>query len=98
MGYSTAYGLAESLDLTKAISVHFQSNCYPPVPQFMVSSAKQAVIAVADGDLYRSIDLPDFVSFRDEKTVSATVMVEILRLNAFVSALMDSRGDEPEDD
>ena len=92
MGYSTAYGFAESTDLRQGISIHFSSNCYPPVPQSMVETARSAIIAVADGDIDREIDLPSGVSWRDQSTVPAHEAVNGLHLEAFVSYLIDGRG------
>ena len=87
MGINFATDLAsgnfeQSLD--RQISIHFSSNCYPPVPQFMVQVAIDAIQAVNDEDFDRQIDLPAGVSFRDSKTVKAYEAVDALYLNAWV--------------
>ena len=47
MGRNFASDLTEtSLTLEQQIAIHFSSNCYPPVPQFMVSVAVEAINAV----------------------------------------------------
>ena len=87
MGINFATDLAsgdfvQSID--RQISIHFSSNCYPPVPQFMVQVAIDAIDAINEGDLDRQIDLPAGVSFRDSKTVSASDVVDQLRLDAWI--------------
>ena len=87
MGSNFAHDLAsgEFIDsLDRQISIHFSSNCYPPVPQFMVQVAIDAIDAVNEGDYDRQIDLPAGVSFRDSKTVSASDVVDQLRLDAWI--------------
>jgi hypothetical protein len=87
MGINFATDLAsgdfvDSID--RQISIHFSSNCYPPVPQFMVQVAIDAIDAINEGDLDRQIDLPAGVSFKDSKTVSASDVVDQLRLDAWI--------------
>ena len=87
MGSNFAHDLAsgEFIDsLDRQISIHFSSNCYPPVPQFMVQVAIDAIDAVNEGDYDRKIDLPAGVSFRNSKTVSASDVVDQLRLDAWI--------------
>jgi hypothetical protein len=87
MGSNFAHDLAsgdlvDSID--RQISIHFASNCYPPVPQFMVAVALSAINAMNEGAFDEQIDLPDGVQFRDSKTVSARDAVDQLRLDAWV--------------
>ena len=86
MGYSTAYSLATDahLSLEDAISIHFSSNCYPPIPQFMVQSAIAAVVAVSAGDYDEVIELPHGVTYRDSQFVDAATFVDAHRLDAFI--------------
>jgi len=88
MGYSTAYGLASSTDMKSAISLHFQTNCYPPVPQYMVEPAEKAVEAVAEDNETLLIDLPKGVLWKGRSTAPAHAVVDDLRLDGFVSYLV----------
>ena len=87
MGINFATDLAsgdfeQSLD--RQISIHFSSNCYPPVPQFMVQVAIDAIDAVNDQDYGRVIDLPNGVQFRNASWVTASQVIDALRLDAWV--------------
>ena len=86
MGNSTAYSLATDagLSLEDAISIHFSSNCYPPIPQFMVQSAVAAVVAVSAGDYDEVIELPHGVTYKDSPYVDAGTFVDAHRLDAFI--------------
>jgi len=71
-------------NIEQQISIHFSSNCYPPVPQFMVPVAIKAIDAFYDEDYDLMIDLPEGVEFRNSKTVSASNVIDALRLDAWV--------------
>lgn len=96
MGYLNAYGTIDALDgdLRQAVSLHFQSNCYPPVPQFMVDVALEAIHSVAVGDHVAPIELPNEVTFRGHTTVSAMEAVESLCLDAFVDWIINNEEEE----
>jgi len=79
-----AYGELD-LSIEDQVRLHFTQNCYPPIPLFMVDVAMQAIIACCEEDYFEMIELPDGVSFRNgEKEVSASQIIESLRLDAFV--------------
>ena len=86
MGRNFATDLAQSqeMSLENQISIHFSSNCYPPVPQFMVDVAVQAITACNSEEPEQLIDLPAGVEFRNEKQVKAYELVDSLRLEAWV--------------
>jgi hypothetical protein len=87
MGINFATDLASGdfVDSTdRQISIHFSSNCYPPIPQFMLPVAIEAIQAVNEGDFDREIALPDNVQFRNSITVKACEAVDALYLNAWV--------------
>ena len=85
MGYATALGIAETnLSLEAKVSWHFSSNCYPPVPQYMVPLAVQAIEHARGGDWDAVLDCPEGVTFRDGTTVSVEHVVDTLHLGAFV--------------
>ena len=96
MGYATAIGLTDTdLTLSDQISIHFSSNCYPPIPQIMIPVAVEAIDAYYDEDYAKVIKLPEGVQFRNgEDWVSASQAIESLRLDAW---LVDDYEEEEED-
>lgn len=91
MGYSTALSYAEavregSIDLDAALSAHFTSNCFPPIPAVQIVPARTAIEAVNDGEPDRLIDLPEGVEHVQYGTqVPAWVFIDSLRLDAFLA-------------
>lgn len=71
--------------LDQQLAIHFSSNCYPPVPQFMVEPAIKAINAINEGDYDLEIDLPSGVLFRGAQSVSASNIVDSLRLDAWIN-------------
>jgi hypothetical protein len=89
MGYSTALDLATQENLNQAVSMHFASNCYPPIPQIWVEQAVVAIYDVASDDGDNLIDLPTGVTTRNGETqAKAGFIVNSLRLEAFVDAMV----------
>ena len=85
MGRNFASDLTEtSLTLRDQLRIHFSSNCYPPVPQFMVSVAVEAINAYNEYDGGKVITLPAGVTFRNSKEVTAFETIEALRLEAWL--------------
>ena len=86
MGRAFVEGIKEldELELEDWVSMHFQSNCYPPIPQFMVQSAVAAIVACNKGDYNEVIELPMGVTYRDSEFVDAWTFVEQHRLEGFV--------------
>ncbi len=100
MGYLTALDTIDQLgpeELSRAVSLHFSSNCYPPVPQYMVDVAVEAIEHCAHEDSEFTIELPEGVSYQGKEKVKAYEIVEGLYLEAFVAYLVDYRED-PYDD
>jgi hypothetical protein len=84
MGMMTAMGLQElGLPLKEQLSMHFSSNCYPPIPQQMIPTAIEAIDAYWDDDLSRMIPLPEGVSFRGSSEVAAHDVINSYRLDAW---------------
>lgn len=81
----TAIDLAGmDLSLEDQISIHFSSNCYPPIPKIMIPVAVEAIDAYWEEDYSRMIPLPEGVEFRTGATsVSASQAIESLRLDAW---------------
>ena len=85
MGKNFADELATNTTLTleNQIAIHFSSNCYPPIPQFMVAVAIEAINAYNEYDGSRIITLPAGVTFRDSKEVTAFEAIDNLRLDSW---------------
>jgi hypothetical protein len=84
MGLSTAIGLTDTdLTLEQQLSIHFSSNCYPPIPQQMIPTAIEAIDAYWEMDYNKMIPLPEGVSFRGQTEVSAANVIESYRLDAW---------------
>ena len=85
MGRATAMDLAESnVSLEQQLTIHFSSNCYPPIPQQMIPTAKMAIFHFWEEDYDAMIQLPEGVSFRGSNEVSARNVIESYRLDAWV--------------
>jgi len=86
MGRMFVEGLKDmtDLELEDWVSLHFQSNCYPPIPQIMVQSAVAAIVACNKGDYNEVIELPMGVTYRDSQFCDAWTFVEQHRLEGFV--------------
>jgi hypothetical protein len=85
MGMMTAMDLAGSeISLEQQLSIHFSSNCYPPIPQVMIPTAIAAIDAFWEEDYNKMIPLPEGVSFRGQTEVSASNVVESYRLDAWL--------------
>lgn len=87
MGYLHATELATetSLSLEAQLHIHFSSNCYPPVPSFMIPVAIEAIKACKEEQYDLEIELPQGVTFRNSTTVTAINAVDNLRLEAWTS-------------
>jgi hypothetical protein len=92
MGMMTALDLQEQgLSLEQQLSIHFSSNCYPPIPQGMIPTAIAAIDACWEEDYNKMIPLPEGVSFRGQSEVSASNVIQSYRLDAW---LVDDYEDE----
>lgn len=87
MGYLSALAITGSeTTLEQQVSWHFSSNCYPPVPQYMVPFAVEAIERAISDDWDSHIDCPEGVSWRGQTSVAVYNIIENLHLNAFVDA------------
>jgi hypothetical protein len=86
MGTNFANELSNETSLTLAnqISIHFSTNCYPPVPQFMVEVAVEAIHACNEQQPKLVLELPNGVTFRGDSSVLAYQVIDQLRLEAWV--------------
>jgi len=71
-------------NLDQQLSIHFQHNCYPPIPLIMINVAIDAINAVNAGDHGYEILLPDEISFKGSHIVHAINAVDALRLHAWI--------------
>jgi hypothetical protein len=99
MGYATAVGLTDTdLSLEDQISIHFSSNCYPPIPQIMIPVAVAAIDAYYEEEFAKVIKLPEGVQFRNgEDWVFASQAIESLRLDAWLSEIYHTDEDEEDE-
>jgi hypothetical protein len=72
------------IDLEQQLAIHFSTNCYPPIPDFMIAVAKEAIKAVNNEQYDLEIELPAGVQFRNSTTVTAINAVDGLFLNAWI--------------
>jgi hypothetical protein len=99
MGYATAVGLTDTdLTLSDQISIHFSSNCYPPIPKVMIPVAVAAIDAYYEEDYARVIKLPEGVEFRNgEDWVFASQAIESLKLDAWLQEIYHTDEDEEDE-
>ena len=103
MGRIGTIGMAEAvgdmaINLEAAVSWQLQSNHYPPVPQTMVGSCCEAIMAVADDEAENDIDLPDGITYRNDAFAPAWAIVEAHHLGPFVDMVMEEWTDDDEGD
>jgi hypothetical protein len=84
MGYNTALDLSEELDLEMALSIHLQSNHYPPVPLSMVEPCIEAIDAYYDESYDRLIVMPEGVLYKGLTFAPASAIVEQHHLEWFI--------------
>ena len=89
MGNNFATELADNdlfpeLDLEMAISIHLQSNHYPPVPLSMVEPCIEAIDAYYEEDFDRAIEMPEGVSYRGQTHAPAWAIVQQHHLEAWL--------------
>lgn len=87
MGTLAASEMAEYTTLRVALSWHLQSNHYPPVPQSMVPVCLSAIDAINEGEFYRSIDLPEGISWRGQSDAPAWAIVDGHHLEPFIDSI-----------
>jgi len=81
--YADDLSSMNSLTLETQIGIHFSSNCYPPIPQIMVSVAVEAINNYNDENGNAIISLPAGVQFRNANTISSFDAIKTLRLNSW---------------
>ena len=87
MGAQTALSLQDeelNFTLEQQISLHFQVNCYPPIPQQMVDTAVEAIDTINNGEGHLSIKLPEGVTFRGSNWANCYDIAESYRLGMWI--------------
>lgn len=79
MGNLSAIALTDEelgYTLEQQISLHFQTNCYPPIPQQMIPTAIEALDNANSGDWQKMIRLPEGVTFRGYDEVATYNVID----------------------
>ena len=87
MGALSALALQDEelgMTLEQQISLHFQMNCYPPIPQMMVDTAVEAIDTVNEGLGHLSIKLPEGVTYKGSTWANSWDIVESYRLGMWI--------------
>ena len=87
MGALSAIALQDeelNLSLEAQVSLHFSTNCYPPIPQQMLPTAIEALDLVNEGYGINPINLPEGVSFKGRTYATGYEIVDSYRLDAWV--------------
>jgi hypothetical protein len=89
MGNNFATELADNdlfpeLDLEMAISIHLQSNHYPPVPLSMVEPCIEAIDAYYEDNYDKMIEMPEGVSYKGNTHAPAWAIIEQHHLDAWL--------------
>ena len=87
MGNLSALALQEDelgYTLEQQLSLHFQTNCYPPIPQQMIPTAIEALDNANEGNWNKMIRLPEGVTFRGYPIIKTADVVESYRLGMWI--------------
>jgi hypothetical protein len=89
MGNNFATELADKdlfpeLDLEMAISIHLQSNHYPPVPLSMVEPCIQAIDFAYEDKWDETIEMPDGITYKGETCAPVWAIIEQHHLHAWL--------------
>ena len=76
-------------DLDQQLSVHFQSNCYPPVPLIMIDTAIEAINHYNAGWFNELISLPDGITYQGRDSARAYKIIENFHLDAWIDNEVD---------
>ena len=87
MGNLSALALQDeelNYTLEQQLSLHFQTNCYPPIPQQMIPTAIEALDNANEGNWNKMIRLPEGVTFRGYPIIKTSDVVESYRLGMWI--------------
>jgi len=87
MGRVFADGLNEvDMSLADQLRIHLTANHYPPVPTTMILACIKAIDAGNEGEWDRQIELPEGVSWRGNRTASASAIIEAHHLDTWLNS------------
>jgi hypothetical protein len=92
MGSNYAHDLASGEfvpELDKQLTIHFRSNCYPPVPLVMVDVAIEAINHCNAGYFNEILSLPDGITYQGKDSARAYKIIENFRLDAWIDSEVD---------
>ena len=87
MGMLSALAMQDEelgLTLEQQIAMHLATNCYPPVPSYMVDTAIEALDIVNEGIGGMFVELPAGVEFRGSRFATGFDIVNAYHLGAWV--------------
>jgi len=70
--------------LEQQLAIHFQSNCYPPVPLILIDTAITAIALMNNDRWNETVKLPEGIQYRDRSEAPAFKIVENFRLDAWI--------------
>ena len=79
--------LVQNLD--QQLSIHFQHNCYPPVPLIMIDTAIEAINHYNAGFFNEILSLPDGITYQGKDSARAYKIIENFRLDAWIDREVD---------
>lgn len=86
MGHLFGLALTEGdLSLEAQLSIHLQTNHYPPVPQSMVPVCIRAIECYWEDDSDLRIDLPEGITWRGQDCAPAWAIIEGHHLDPWTS-------------
>jgi hypothetical protein len=81
--------LVQNLD--QQLSIHFQHNCYPPVPLIMIDTAIEAINHYNAGFFNELLSLPDGITYQGKDSARAYKIIENFRLDAWIDSEVEQR-------
>jgi len=78
-------------NLDQQLSIHFQHNCYPPVPLIMIDVAIEAINHYNAGYFNELLSLPDGITYQGKDSARAYKIIENFRLDAWIDSEVEQR-------
>jgi len=88
MGYIQLQELVNMPEITpleNQISLHLQTNHYPPIPSSMVKPCIEAIELYNAGDWDTEVELPEGITFRGLTSAPVTIMITQHHLDAWLN-------------
>ena len=78
-------------NLDQQLSIHFQYNCYPPVPLIMIDTAIEAINHYNAGYFNELLSLPDGITYQGKDSARAYKIIQNFRLDAWIDSEVEQR-------